>query len=152
MQKISEKEAAEGLKNLFGEHELDLPGQDSLEVLHIAITALEEIQQYRAIGTVKECREALENQEKLKERIAEYEKLRKYEELEEQGLLLRLPCKVGDQFWEIDQTWLNPFIYPRKAHSLQHVVYCMERLGKTTFLTKEEAKAALERMKGEEHE
>ena len=76
------------------------------------------------------------------------EKQAEYKTLEEQGKLLELPCKVGDVFWEIDQTWLNPFLYPRTAHSLQHVVYCMERLGNTTFLTKEEAKAALEKMKG----
>ena len=56
MQKMSEKEAAEALKRLFGECELDLPGQDSLEVLHIAIAALEEIQQYQAIGTVSEVK------------------------------------------------------------------------------------------------
>lgn len=29
-------------------------------------------------------------------------KLAKYEDLEEQGLLLRLPCKVGDKVWVID--------------------------------------------------
>lgn len=58
MQKMSEREAIEALKRLFGECELDLPGQDSLEVLHIAIAALEEIQQYRSIGTVDECRES----------------------------------------------------------------------------------------------
>ena len=28
-------------------------------------------------------------------------KLADYEDLEEQGLLLRLPCKVGDEFWVI---------------------------------------------------
>lgn len=33
-----------------------------LEALGIAITALKEIQQYRAIGTVEECREAREKQ------------------------------------------------------------------------------------------
>lgn len=72
--------------------------------------------------------------------------------LEEQGLLLRLPCKVGDTFWELNNSLLEPCVYPRVAHSLQHVVYCLERLGKTTFLTKEEAEAALEEMDGEEHE
>ena len=60
MQKMSEKEAIIGLKNLFSEHGLNLPCQDSLEVLNIAIAALEEIQQYRAIGTLDECREAVE--------------------------------------------------------------------------------------------
>lgn len=77
------------------------------------------------------------------------EKLAEYEDLEEQGLLLRLPLGVGDTFWELDQTWLAPHGYPRVAHSLQHVVYCMERLGKTTFLTEEAAKEAVAKLKGE---
>lgn len=29
------------------------------------------------------------------------DKLAEYEDAEEQGLLLRLPCKVGDEFWVI---------------------------------------------------
>lgn len=29
-------------------------------------------------------------------------KLKKYEDLEEQGRLLELPCKVGDTVWSID--------------------------------------------------
>lgn len=31
-----------------------------------------------------------------------YEKLREYEDLEEQGLLVRLPCKLGDDLYWID--------------------------------------------------
>ena len=31
------------------------------------------------------------------------EKFAEYEDLEEQGLLLRLPCKVGDTVWELDE-------------------------------------------------
>lgn len=76
-------------------------------------------------------------------------KLADYEDAEEQGLLLRLPCKVGDTFWELNDNFLEPAIYPRKAHSLQHVLYCMDRLGTVTFLTKEEAEQKLESMKGE---
>ena len=34
------------------------------------------------------------------------EKLAAYEDLEEQGLLVRLPCKVGDTVWD------NDFGYP----------------------------------------
>lgn len=71
---------------------------------------------------------------------------------EEQGLLLRLPIKVGDTFWELNNCLLEPCIYPRIAHSLQHVAYCMDRLGKITFRTKADAEAALEKMEGEEHE
>ena len=31
-----------------------------------------------------------------------FDKLAKYEDLEEQGLLLKLPCKVGDTVWCVD--------------------------------------------------
>lgn len=65
---------------------------------------------------------------------------------EEQGLLLRLPCKVGDTFWELNDVLSEPVIYPRVAHSLGHVVYCLERLGRICFLTKPEAEEALKKM------
>ena len=71
------------------------------------------------------------------------EKCGKYEDMEEQGLLLRLKLKVGDEFWELNDNFVEPAIYPRKAHSLQHVLYCMYRLGKTTFLTCQEAELEL---------
>ena len=70
-------------------------------------------------------------------------KLADYEDAEEQGLLLRLKLKVGDEFWELNDNFVEPVIYPRKAHSLQHVLYCMDNLGKTTFLTYEEAELEL---------
>ena len=72
-----------------------------------------------------------------------YRKLAEYEDAEEQGLLLRLKLKVGDEFWELNDNFVEPVIYPRKAHSLQHVLYCMDNLGKTTFLTYEEAELEL---------
>lgn len=71
-----------------------------------------------------------------------YRKLAEYEDAEEQGLLLKLNLKAGDDFWELN----NGVIYPRKAHSLQHVLYCMDRLGVLTFLTEKDAKQALEKM------
>ena len=37
-------------------------GVYTLEALNMAIEALKEIQQYREIGTVEECREAMEKQ------------------------------------------------------------------------------------------
>ena len=59
----------------------------------------------------------------------------------------RLPLKVGDKFWELNDNHLKPVIYPRIAHSPQHIMYCMDRLGKWTFLTQEDAEQALEQMK-----
>lgn len=41
-----------------------------------------------------------------------YEKLREYEDLEEQGLLLKLPCKIGDKVYIIiDDTIPQPHFY-----------------------------------------
>lgn len=86
------------------------------------------------------------------------EKLGRYEDAEEQGLLLRLPCKVGDEIYWLDhQNFINK--------SIVNCIYvecglggirietltcdlCLNELGKTVFLTKEEAEKALEDMKG----
>lgn len=75
-----------------------------------------------------------------------YFKLKEYEEAEEQGLLIRLPCKVGDMFWELNRLTEPPCCYPRRALTLTHCVYVLNRLGKTVFLTREEAEAALAEM------
>lgn len=55
----------------------------SAKHIELAIQALEEIQQYREIGTIEE--------------------LQALKDAEEQGLLLRLPCKIGDTAWVIDE-------------------------------------------------
>ena len=65
---------------------------------------------------------------------------------EEQGLLIRLPCKVGDIFWELNRLAEPPCCYPRRVITLTHCVYVLNRLGKTVFLTREEAEAALKEM------
>lgn len=77
------------------------------------------------------------------------QKLAEYEDLEEQGLLLRLPCKVGNTFWELNENTEPPYAYPRIAHRLQHCVYALERLGKTTFLTQSEAEEKLRELEKE---
>lgn len=44
----------------------DLAKETVIETINAAITGLKEVQQYRAIGTVEECRKAMENQRKKK--------------------------------------------------------------------------------------
>lgn len=78
---MTEKEAIEQLediKNPFArsvleaeigdEYALEVKedSENALKALDIAIKALEEIQQYRAIGTVEECRSAVEKQKAKK--------------------------------------------------------------------------------------
>lgn len=80
-------------------------------------------------------------------------KLAHYEDLEESGRLVVLPCKVGDTVyqilqkgsghWEEDKYILDdrgtPKIYERGFHLI-----LLNDIGKTIFLTREEAEAALE--------
>ena len=93
-----------------------------------------------------------------------FEELKSYKDLEEQGLLVRLPCKVGDIVYvptrnfvselritlvSVDTndmamyfSWLlNSGIYPNLDG------FSGYKLGKTVFLTREEAEKKLEEMK-----
>lgn len=100
------------------------------EVLEFVIQALEEVEQYRA--------------------------------LEEQGLLLRLPCKVGTSVYMINHYWIDEgniygiaeaddidcFCYKVYCDPDDYTIIAISEFNKTWFLTKEEAKAKLKEMKG----
>lgn len=73
------------------------------------------------------------------------EKLTEYEDAEEQGLLLKLPCKVGDDVYYILGI---PNETPCVIESCVFELSDIHRIGKTLFLTREEAEQALEAMKG----
>ena len=92
-----------------------------------------------------------------------FNKLADYEDAEEDGLLLQLPCKVGDKVYN-----LIPRI--KKANNFQEneitvikiykdSVYIffknglakdIKQIGKTVFLTQEEAEQALKRLESEQ--
>lgn len=99
-------------------------------------------------GNLKKCMECAENSScysnqscgHITEAIA---KLRDYEELEEQGKLLKLPVParslvyepyqfMGEGAWEID------------VHKIR--LEDLDKIGKTVFLTREEAEAALKEL------
>ena len=99
-------------------------------------------------------------------------KLATYEDLEEQGLLVRLPCKVGDMVWDNDfgypesyeikafsygycDSYVEPdigiedeiiFYYENSNGSITGA-FPISEIGKTVFLTHEEAEKKLEEMK-----
>lgn len=96
-----------------------------------------------------------------------YRKLKDYEDAEEQGLLLRLPCKVGDvlYFAHHDRVISSEVLSAKyHAEAENHGVFIRERLtidvegvsaeidfcdiGKTVFLTRKEAEAKLKEMEG----
>lgn len=79
------------------------------------------------------------------------EKLKRYEDAEEQGLLLRLPCKVGDsvyRFWYADGKAYK--VQTQVIRTLANLVAIMEsgEFGKSVFLSLEEAEAKLAEMEG----
>ena len=88
-----------------------------------------------------------------------YNKLVEYEDLEEQGLLLKLPCKVGDKIYQIEDNYIYEFdaksIDIRKENEeyifcIEYGDYKLDDIGKTVFLTKEEAEKELKRLEGAE--
>lgn len=92
------------------------------------------------------------------------EKLAEYQKLEEQGLLLRFPCKVGDKVWFVGETFVNDYEVRRfiidetgidcvqVAKEIDGRDYwnscCYEDFGKTVFLSEVEAQEALKRLEG----
>lgn len=72
-------------------------------------------------------------------------KLAEYEELEEQGLLLKLPCKVGDTVYTLNTLLSGKTIIGELQADAFFLSLCtMEnRFGKTVFLTQPEAEEAL---------
>ncbi len=91
------------------------------------------------------------------------EKLAEYEDLEEQKKLLKLPCAVGDTVYRINKGKKDPII-PMRVIGIairnenelviqtkdiaddNHNLYSKNSIGKTVFLTKEAAEAALKEM------
>lgn len=125
---------------------------------------LEELKSYKDIGTPKELKELKENgilnRLELAKLAIMQKELKKYKDLEEQGLLVRLPCKIGDDLYCI----VNGEVKKLKVHSFGvpdfeitdiefkyvdgfKIVRFVGELGKTVFLTREEAEKKLEEMK-----
>lgn len=90
--------------------------------------------------------------------VAEYlRKLKDYEDLEEQGRLLKLPCKVGDTVYKVNKASRKVTQHKVREIEDEQVVfenydYCsFNRFGKTVFLTKSEAEAKLKELRGDDN-
>lgn len=98
-------------------------------------------------------------------------KLAEYENLEEQGRIIKLPCKVGDVVYRINIGAMEPVIPLRVVEyrfkivgncirekiccsddflcKQPSIIYYAEDIGNKVFLTKSEAEAKLKELKGE---
>ena len=92
-----------------------------------------------------------------------YRKLAEYEDLEEQGLLVKLPCKLGDTIYHISDNNIkeevitkvdydirnnkidlcNSFVCTNDIYDKEDNFYQLEKFGKSVFLTRSEAKKKL---------
>lgn len=92
------------------------------------------------------------------EQLAEWlEELKSYKDLEEQGLLVRLPCKVGDTMYDIVgkplrivEHKVDAFHIDKKGFHLQIINGVLEKKQEAkVYFSREEAKKKLEKMKNE---
>ncbi len=74
------------------------------------------------------------------------DKLAYYEDLEEQGRLIKLPCKVGDTVYHVVQGRIVEVSNVDLFFLLLSVVE--NRFNNSVFLTKSEAEAKLEELRG----
>lgn len=118
--------------------------KNHISTYEAAMKALEEIQQYRAIGTVEEI-----------------QNLAEYKDLEEQGKLLKLPCTMGDTVYCIYNKYVECsshrldgkfnfrkeyYIKEQKVYSLDWIVSNIKQFENLIFTTQEEAETALKEM------
>lgn len=111
------------------------------------------------------------------EQLAEWlEKSKEYQQLEEQGRLIKLPCKVGDTVWDNDcgrpcaytitafsfgecEEYIDEpvttkevvFYYANSSGSITGS-FAESEIGKSVFLSKPEAEAKLKELRGRENE
>ena len=91
------------------------------------------------------------------------EKLGKYEDLEEQGRLIKLLCKVGDTLYRLVPNLYREYVEIKIAQFVinengiyfitnKGVSWSAGEIGKTVFLTKSEAEAKLKELRGRKNE
>ena len=91
------------------------------------------------------------------------EKLGKYEDLEEQGRLVILPCKIGDTLYRLVPNLYRKYVEIKIAQFVinkngiyfitdKGVSWSADKIGKTVFLTKSEAEAKLKELRGGEND
>ena len=89
--------------------------------------------------------------------VSYLKELREYKQLEEQGLLLRLPCKVGDTLYRLVPNLYREYVEIKIAQFVinkngiyfitdKGVSWSADKIGKTVFLTKSEAEQKLKEM------
>ena len=84
-----------------------------------------------------------------------YRKLKEYEDLEEQGRLVKLPCKIGDKVWHISGRDIKEDVISGIEYSYDGMFYIWSNedtwlggFNDIVFLTKSEAEVKLKELRG----
>ena len=93
--------------------------------------------------------------QKYQEFLEHMHELAEYWKLEKEGLLFKLPCKVGDTVYYLKSRWKDKmgntgvecYISEETAYSLSWIVEKLDKFGETVFSTKEEAEQKLKEIK-----
>lgn len=117
---------------------------------------------YASFERNESCIKCAEEHEQLAEWL---EQLKEYKQLEEQGRLIKLPCKIGSVLYEIND--LTGFITERDIDKIEifecptpHIFLTSGRyyrmsasrdFGRIVFATKSEAEAKLKELRGGEN-
>ena len=116
---------------------------------------------------IKDLKECVEGEEGTQGTVKDLIELMQYRKLEKQGLLIKLPCKVGDIVYEPNT--INYKIYSYKIEEISFSLkygaivlsidlsngigkyqFKLDSVGRHIFLTREEAKKALKEMEGKQ--
>lgn len=102
------------------------------------------------------CKEDWENCQTISDVI---DKLAYYEDLEEQGRLIKLPCKIGDKVWHISGRAIKEDVISGIEYSYDGMFYIWSNedtwlggFNDIVFLTKSAAEAKPKEVRGEENE
>ena len=130
MERLTIDDVIEHCKRTTAKYE-NLNGINTLETADISLNFIKEYWEHR--------------------QVKEYlEELKRYRDLEEQNLLLRLPCKVGDTVYKIinQRDSFDDTVYQIVSTTIFELSM-INKIGKTVFLTKAEAEQKLKEMESD---
>ena len=141
MERLTIDDVIEHCKRKTEKYE-NLNGINTLETADISLSFIKEYWEHR--------------------QVKEYlEELKRYRDLEEQGLLLRLPCPIGTTvynttWWDyveekvkVDGKTFYRTVHKHKVSKSTFSLLDVEDFGKTVFLTKSEAERKLKEMESD---
>lgn len=147
---------ADAAKIRFANYREDCINEDDINAANVFADVVSELDEFPTIDPVTAAAEALGMSP---------DRLRELAQAEKEGRLVVLPCKVGDKLYDItlgevrEKTVISLSMLLSK--SVNHLVihaenfrnavtsYELQDIGKTVFLTREAAEAALDAMRGE---